>query len=104
MWNWKPPSPPASAYRSSEATILNTSQLSRYAPAARRAFIAAVAAKAARLGITAKGNAPAEVRGDVLIVGGEAFPRAVAPARQNLVERVQARVENAKCSCVKGQS
>ena len=69
---------------------MDTSQLSKYAPAARRDFIAAVSAEAARLGITAKGNTPAELRGDVLIVGGGAFPATTAAARQKLVERVQA--------------
>ncbi|MFQ5568242.1 MAG: BREX-1 system adenine-specific DNA-methyltransferase PglX [Rhodothermales bacterium] len=69
---------------------MNTAQLKTYAPEARRAFIAAVSAQAARLGITATGNAPAEVQGDVLLVGGQAFPRAIASARNKLVERVQA--------------
>ena len=36
---------------------MNTSQLSRYAPEARKRFIAAVKAQAARLGVTAKGIA-----------------------------------------------
>ncbi|MCH8955991.1 hypothetical protein IIA28_11840, partial [candidate division KSB1 bacterium] len=46
---------------------MNTSQLSNYAPEARNDFIAAVSAQAAKLGITSKGNAPAEVQGDVLL-------------------------------------
>ncbi|MHB8762847.1 MAG: BREX-1 system adenine-specific DNA-methyltransferase PglX, partial [Deferrisomatales bacterium] len=69
---------------------MNTAQLSKYAPTARRAFIAAVSAQAARLGITAKGSAPAEVQGDVLLVGGQAFPRAFAEPRKKLAERVKA--------------
>ena len=69
---------------------MNTSQLGSYAPGARRAFIAAVSAQAARLGITAKGNAPAEVQGDVLLVGGQAFPKAIAAARETLAKRVRA--------------
>lgn len=69
---------------------MNTAQLSRYAPGARRAFIAAVGAQAARLGITAKGSAPAEVKGDVLLVSGHAFPRAIASARSALEVRVKA--------------
>ncbi len=68
---------------------MNTTQLKNYAPAARRAFIAAVSAQAARLGITAKGIAPAEVQGDVLFVSGQAFPKALAPVRLRLVTRVQ---------------
>ena len=68
---------------------MNTSQLSKYAPEARKAFIAAVAAQASKLGITTNGTAESNVEGDVLLVGGQAFAKAVAPARQRLVERVQ---------------
>ena len=60
---------------------MNTSQLSNYAPKARKAFIAAVSAQAAKLGITAKAIAEAHVQGDVLMVGGQAFPKAIASAR-----------------------
>lgn len=67
---------------------MNTAPLKTYAPAARRAFIAAVSAQAARLGISAKGAQPAQVQGDVLIVGGQAFPAAIAQARRRLVERM----------------
>ena len=69
---------------------MNTSQLKNYAPEARRAFIAAVSAQAARLGITAKGIAAAEVQGDVLLVGGQAFPKAIAPARRRWSSASQA--------------
>ncbi len=69
---------------------MNTSQLKDYAPEARKAFIAAVSAQAARLGITAEVNAPAQVQGDILLVDGQAFPKATAPARKALVERVEA--------------
>ena len=69
---------------------MNTAQLKAYAPAARRAFIAAVSAQAARLGITATGAQPAQVQGDVLLVGGQAFARDIAPARRRLVERIGA--------------
>jgi hypothetical protein len=69
---------------------MNTTQLKDYAPRARRDFIAAVEAQAARLGITAKGVADARVQGDVLLVGGQAFPKAYADPRQKLAERVRA--------------
>ena len=69
---------------------MNTSQLSKYAPAARTAFIASVSARAARLGITSGDIVNAKVQGDVLLVGGEAFPRSIAVARKSLVDRVQA--------------
>ena len=69
---------------------MNTSQLSKYAPAARTAFVASVSARAARLGITSGDIVNAKVQGDVLLVGGEAFPRSIAVARKSLVDRVQA--------------
>ena len=69
---------------------MNTSQLKDYAPKARTEFIKAVSAQAARFGITAKGVAEAKVQGDVLLVGGQAFPRGLADGRQKLVERVKA--------------
>ncbi len=69
---------------------MNTTQLKTYAPAARRAFMAAVRAQAARLGITAKGAQAAQVQGDVLLIGGQAFPRGMASARTALVDRVKA--------------
>ena len=68
---------------------MNTAPLKSYAPAARRAFIAAVTAQAARLGITAKGNLPATVQGDVLLVNGQPFPRSVESGRNKLIDRVK---------------
>ncbi|MFC1573193.1 BREX-1 system adenine-specific DNA-methyltransferase PglX, partial [Candidatus Eisenbacteria bacterium] len=68
---------------------MNTTQLKTYAPEARKAFIAAVSAQAARLGTTVKGLTDAQVQGDVLLIGGQAFPRALAEPRKKLVERVR---------------
>ncbi len=67
---------------------MNTAQLSKYAPAARRAFIAAVTAQAARIGITAKEAALAQVQGDVLMIGGQPFSRSMAEARSKLAAQV----------------
>jgi type II restriction/modification system DNA methylase subunit YeeA len=69
---------------------VNTSQLSAYAPAARTAFMAAVSAQAATLGITAKAIADAKVEGDVLLIEGQAFPKEYASSRSALVDRVRA--------------
>ena len=69
---------------------MNTSQLKSYAPSARKAFISAVKTQAARLGITHEGVAPATEEGDLLLVGGQPFPRSVAAPRKQLVERVGA--------------
>ena len=67
---------------------MNTAPLKRYAPAARNAFIAAVTAQAAKVGITAKGAAPAKVQGDVMLVGGHAFPARLSRARDELAAQV----------------
>ena len=69
---------------------MKTTQLSSYAPEARRHFIEAVTAQAAKLGISAAGSAPAVVQGDVLVVGGHAFPKASVKAREALLIRVKA--------------
>jgi len=69
---------------------MNTTQLKNYAPTARKAFIAAVKAQAAKVGVTAKETATAKVEGDVLLVAGLAFPKAIAPARRKLTDRVHA--------------
>ena len=67
---------------------MNTTQLKNYAPAARRAFITAVTAQAGRLGISATETAPARVEGDVLLVAGNAFPKALAGGRKRLLDRI----------------
>ncbi|MCA9633384.1 MAG: BREX-1 system adenine-specific DNA-methyltransferase PglX [Myxococcales bacterium] len=69
---------------------MNTTQLKNYAPAARKAFIAAVKAQAAKVGVTARETAAAKLEGDVLLVAGQAFPKAIAPARRKLTDRVRA--------------
>jgi type II restriction/modification system DNA methylase subunit YeeA len=68
---------------------MKTTQLKKYAPEARKAFIAAVTAQAARYGISAKRIEPAEVQGDVLLVGGQAFPKSAAAPLRKLVERIE---------------
>ena len=68
---------------------MNTAQLKSYAPEARKAFIAAVSAQAARIGITAKETLPAEQQGDVLLIGGQAYPKAIAKPRKELIKRIE---------------
>ena len=68
---------------------MDTAPLKRYAPEARTAFIAAVTAQAAKVGITAHGMAPAKVQGDVMLVGGHAFPARLARARKDLQAQVR---------------
>jgi hypothetical protein len=68
---------------------LNTFQLSNSASEARHAFIAAVSAKAARFGITAQAVTDAQVQGEVLMVGGQAFLAAIGSARKALIAQVE---------------
>lgn len=70
---------------------MNRNALKTYAPKARRDFIAAVTARAAKLGITAKGVDPISLEGDFAIIGGTPFPKKVAGQRDLLERRIQAR-------------
>ena len=69
---------------------METSQLKAYGPRARTSFTEAVTAQAARYGIRPSGTDEAHVEGDVLLVGGHAYPKSVAEPRQRLVERIEA--------------
>ena len=68
---------------------MNTANIKKYAPKARNNFIAAVTKQAARYGITAKGTEPMEQRGDIALIGENAFPKAIAPARKALERMVE---------------
>ena len=68
---------------------MNTADIKRYAPQARRDFIAAVSDRAAMYGLTAQGTEPVTVQGDVAIIAGRAYPKSVAAKRARLEERVQ---------------
>lgn len=69
---------------------MNTKRLQKYAPKARRDFIEAVTARAARFGIV-DGEAPeVTVEGDIAIIGGEAYPKKVATQRREILERIKA--------------
>lgn len=68
---------------------MNKANLKSYAPQARQDFIAAVSARASILGITAKGNSPIEVRGDVALIDGREWPKKVVAQRSALIERIE---------------
>ncbi|WP_005031447.1 BREX-1 system adenine-specific DNA-methyltransferase PglX [Holophaga foetida] len=68
---------------------MDRSKLKTYAPQARRDFIAAMKARAALLGITDKGIAPATIQGDSAIIQGQAFPKVVEVLRQRLALRIE---------------
>ncbi|MBX9657253.1 MAG: BREX-1 system adenine-specific DNA-methyltransferase PglX [Nitrospiraceae bacterium] len=67
---------------------MNRTKLKTYAPQARRDFIQAVTDRAAFYGLTDKKIEPITENGDVAIIGGRAFPRAVANKRKALEERI----------------
>jgi type II restriction/modification system DNA methylase subunit YeeA len=68
---------------------MNKAKLKSYAPAARRDFIQAVTDRAHFFGISEKEIVPVEESGDVAIIGGRPFPRAVAAQRRKLDARVK---------------
>ncbi|MCW5797310.1 MAG: BREX-1 system adenine-specific DNA-methyltransferase PglX [Nitrospira sp.] len=67
---------------------MNRTKLKTYAPQARRHFIRAVTDRAAFYGLTDKKIEPITENGDVAIIGGRAFPRAIASKRKALEERI----------------
>jgi hypothetical protein len=70
---------------------INTNILKAYAPEARRAFIAAVKARAARFGITEEGSSPIREEGNVAIINGQPYPRSFAQQRRDLDKKIELR-------------
>ena len=68
---------------------MNTSNIKKYAPQARNDFIAAMRKQAAKYGITADSILPAEQKGDLLLIGDQAFPLSVLKPRDKLIKRIQ---------------
>lgn len=68
---------------------MNRTKLKNYAPQARRDFIQAMTDRAAYYGLTAKNTEPVAERGDVAVIGGREFPRAVAKKRKSLEDRIK---------------
>ncbi|KDB04510.1 restriction enzyme [Defluviimonas sp. 20V17] len=68
---------------------MNRSALKTYAPKARKDFIAAMVARAAKFGITKKQTLEAREQGDLIIIGSEAFPRKIAEPRRKLISRIK---------------
>ena len=67
---------------------MNRNKIKAYAPQARRDFIRAVTDRAALYGLTKEKTEPVVERGDVAVIGGRPYPRAVAALRKRLQERV----------------
>lgn len=72
---------------------MNKTNLKRYAPEARKDFIATVTARAHLLGLSERaGKAhaePCEVKGDVALIGGRPWPANVQGRREALLKRMQ---------------
>ena len=68
---------------------MNRNTLEAYAQKARRNFIAAVTARAAFYGLTARSMEPVVEEGDVTVIGAHAFPRTVAKPRKCLEEQIR---------------
>ncbi len=67
---------------------MNRNKIKAYAPQARRDFIRAVTDRAALYGLMKEKIEPVVERGDVAVIGGRPYPRAVAALRKRLQERV----------------
>ncbi len=72
---------------------MNKANLKAYAPQARKDFIAAVTARANRLGLSGKGVAfdvaPGQPEGNVTVIAGQAWPIKVQVQREQLVKRIK---------------
>jgi hypothetical protein len=68
--------------------LMDRTKLKAYAPQARRDFIQAVTARAAYHGLTATQVEPIITQGEAVLIGGKAFPRAIARKRKALEERI----------------
>lgn len=72
---------------------MNKTNLKRYAPQARKDFIAAVTARAQLLGLSEVAGKPyaelCEVNGDVAVIAGRAWPASVQGKRDRLLQRMK---------------
>jgi type II restriction/modification system DNA methylase subunit YeeA len=68
---------------------INRTALKNYAPKARQDFIAATTARAAKFGITDGDLVPMQEQGDVVIIGGEAFPKKIGAQRKALTRHIK---------------
>jgi hypothetical protein len=66
----------------------NRNALKNYAPQARLDFIQAMTNRAAQFGITKAGITQGKAQGELYILNGKAFPRAVASQRDRLESRI----------------
>lgn len=67
---------------------MNKNNLKSYAPKARLDFIAAITARAQKLGFTSTAVHDATLRGDILLINGVEWPAKVASQRAKLLEKI----------------
>jgi len=67
---------------------MNRNKLKTYAPEARRDFIEAVTARAAQYGLTAKKIESMTIEGDVAMIAGKPYSKAVGEKRKKLEARI----------------
>ena len=68
---------------------MNKALLKAYAPQARQDFIAAVTARALRIGITEKGISTAQKSGESIVIDGQAYTLKFGLKRDKLNARIQ---------------
>lgn len=68
---------------------MNRAKLKTYAQQARRDFLLAVTDRARKVGVTALHIEPLQMQGDVAIINGQPFPRAVGVQRKKLEAEIQ---------------
>lgn len=72
---------------------MNKAKLKSYAPQARKDFIAAVETRANLLGLSEVGGklhiTPSEKKGDLALIGGQAWPSKVHEQRERLINRIK---------------
>ena len=68
---------------------MDTSKIKAYAPQARRDFIQTVTDKANIYGLSGDNNDPAEIKGDVAIIAGQAYSKKIGQMQQRLTSRVK---------------
>ena len=68
---------------------MNTNNVKKYAPKARKAFIEAMSKQAAKYGVTKKKIEVAEQKGDLVLIGDRPFSTSIIKPRERLVKRVE---------------
>ena len=68
---------------------MNTANIKAYAPQARVDFIAAIEKQAAKYGITKKHITPAEVKGDVVVIGDAVFSNTIVRPREQFIKTIE---------------